>query len=156
MVDLVAMGAELIKSYGLIGYFLVVLFGSTVPIIPVEVVLLLALAIGFDPFIVWLLTTVGSTLGAFVIFYVSCGLSAAVVKKKGKTFKQAEALVNKYGSIAVFIGAFTPLPFDPIVVVAGALRMSRLMFLFATVLGRGLRFALLVWFGQAVMKLLVF
>jgi len=141
---------ELVKNYGILAYFLLVTFGSIIPVIPVEVLLMLAVAAGFDPFLLFLLTTIGSTLGAVVIFFAAFEITRMIVKREGKTMKKAVGWVKKYGSIAVFVGAFTPLPFDPIVIAAGALKMNFKIFLFATVLGRAIRFAFLIYVGQAV------
>ncbi len=155
MADLLQLATELVKAYGIFGYFLVVLFGSTIPIIPVEIVLLVALAAGFDPFQLFILTTIASSIGGTAIFYAAFGFTRAIVKRESKIMKEARDLVNKYGSIAVFLGALTPFPYDPIAIVAGALKMNKVKFILATLIGRGLRFAIIIWFGQTAISILV-
>lgn len=68
----------------------------------------------------------------------------------------ASESIGQFTFIATFIGAFTPVPFAPIIFAAGFLKVNFFTFILATVIGRGLRFALVtlitIFFGVTVLS----
>ncbi len=76
-------------------------------------------------------------------------------RKGGKEkFEAVENLYNKYGTLAVFFSAFTPIPYKVFTIASGILSMNFAKFMLASFFGRGLRFFLvsivLMFFGAAV------
>ena len=76
-------------------------------------------------------------------------------RKGGKEkFEAVENLYNKYGTLAVFFSAFTPLPYKVFTIASGILSMNFWKFMLASFLGRGLRFFIvsivLMLFGEAI------
>lgn len=76
-------------------------------------------------------------------------------RKGGKEkFEAVEKMYNKYGSIAVFFSAFTPIPYKVFTIASGILSMNFWKFMFASFFGRGLRFFIvsivLMLFGEAI------
>lgn len=69
-------------------------------------------------------------------------------------FEAVEALYNKYGTLAVFFSAFTPIPYKVFTIASGILNMNFLKFMLASFFGRGLRFFIvsivLMLFGEAI------
>ncbi|HIS90019.1 TPA: DedA family protein [Candidatus Avigastranaerophilus faecigallinarum] len=76
-------------------------------------------------------------------------------RKGGKEkFEAVENLYNKYGTLAVFFSAFTPIPYKVFTIASGILSMNFWKFMLASFLGRGLRFFIvsivLMLFGEAI------
>lgn len=76
-------------------------------------------------------------------------------RKGGKEkFEAVENLYNKYGVLAVFFSAFTPIPYKVFTIASGILSMNFWKFMLASFFGRGLRFFIvslvLMLFGEAV------
>lgn len=51
---------------------------------------------------------------------------------------------NQYGMIIVFLAAFTPIPYKLITITAGAMQLDIIVFMVTSLIGRGLRFFLVV------------
>jgi membrane protein YqaA with SNARE-associated domain len=103
------------------------------------------------------LPTLGSILGSYVLY--------AMARKGGESFlrrrvhernvDRALDVFRKYGLLAVAIPSILPppVPFKIFVLAAGAARVSRVEFVLALSLGRGVRYfgeaALAAWYGPA-------
>ena len=75
-------------------------------------------------------------------------------RNKQEQFQGVERLYNKYGSMAVFFSAFTPIPYKIFTIASGILNMNFFQFCVASFFGRGLRFfivsVVLMLFGEAI------
>ena len=76
-------------------------------------------------------------------------------RKGGKEkFEAVEKMYNKYGTIAVFFSAFTPIPYKVFTIASGILNMNFWKFMLASFFGRGLRFFIvslvLMLFGETI------
>jgi len=71
----------------------------------------------------------------------------------------AERMFDRYGSWAILIGAFTPLPYKVFALSAGVLGLDRRTFIIASLVGRGARFltlgVLVYLFGGQVQEFIV-
>jgi membrane protein YqaA with SNARE-associated domain len=102
------------------------------------------------------LVTVSSVLGALVGHWLGLRFGRPLVLRfisAGKV-DRVEALFQKYGTWAVLIAAFTPIPYKVFAITAGVLEMDRRPFILVSILGRGARFFLLggliFFFGGAM------
>ena len=80
-------------------------------------------------------------------------------RKGGKEkFEAVEKMYNKYGTIAVFFSAFTPIPYKVFTIASGILNMNFWKFMLASFFGRGARFFIvsivLMLFGEAIKQYL--
>jgi membrane protein YqaA with SNARE-associated domain len=102
------------------------------------------------------LVTISSVLGALVGHWLGLRLGRPLVLKfiSAKKVDRVEAMFQKYGSWAVLIAAFTPIPYKVFAVTAGVLEMDRRPFMVVSIIGRGARFFLLggliFFFGEAM------
>ena len=76
-------------------------------------------------------------------------------RKGGKEkFEAVENMYNKYGTLAVFFSAFTPIPYKVFTIASGTLNMNFWKFMLASFFGRGARFFIvsivLMLFGEAI------
>ncbi|OGZ42012.1 MAG: hypothetical protein A3C80_02365 [Candidatus Ryanbacteria bacterium RIFCSPHIGHO2_02_FULL_45_43] len=135
--------------YAALALFLLAFFESSVFPIPPDVLLIaMVVAVPLKWFRYATIAVVGSLLGGiagYLIGYFLYGtVGVAIID-----FYHAESLVKEIGNrysayafLAVFSAAFTPIPYKVITLSAGFFKIQPLTFLFASLLGRGLRFFL--------------
>lgn len=110
------------------------------------------------PYLLALICTVGSVLGALFGYAIGKygGRPLAERMFKHDLIDKADAMFDRYGSMAVLIAAFTPVPYKVFTIAAGMSNMKKRPFVFYSILGRGGRFFvvtfLLIEFGQAIME----
>lgn len=105
-----------------------------------------------------LVCTIASALGGMVGYGIGIWGGRPVFnflfKNKHEQFDNVEKLYNKYGSLAVFFSAFTPIPYKIFTVASGILNMNFWKFMVASFFGRGLRFFIvsivLMLFGETI------
>ena len=92
-----------------------------------------------------LVVTVSSVLGAVVGHFLGKKLGRPLALRIFDETKlsKVEDLFTKYGSWAILMAAFTPIPYKVFTVLAGVLNMDRRTFVIASIVGRGTRFFLL-------------
>lgn len=92
----------------------------------------------------WLVVTITSVLGSLVGYYLGkkWGRSLFNRFKAEKHLKKIEALTTRYGTLGVFIAAFSPIPYKVFGWAAGMGEMKIKPFVIAGLIGRGLRFGL--------------
>ena len=153
---------ELIESIGVIGAGVFIAIESIVIPLPSELVLLLSgfnVSIGeFSFFPVWIATTIGSLVGAFVLYGIGFAVSREginnLVAKFGKYvgIKQRDVdsaftWFEKYGSFVIFFGRLIPLIRSLVSIPAGLAKMNLLRFTTLTVAGSGIWNALWIYIG---------
>jgi membrane protein DedA with SNARE-associated domain len=136
-----------LNLYG--GAFLAALFETIFPPIPSEIIMPLAGYLAFlsgqgysGLLIVAVSATLGATLGAVLIYYVSLKLGRLVILRYGKyvlitekSLSASEGWFKKYGKKAVFFGRMAPVIRELISIPAGLSRMDFKKFLFYTLIG---------------------
>lgn len=96
----------------------------------------------------------GGIIGYWIGFFGGRPVFNFIFKNKQKQFESVEKLYAKYGSLAVFFSAFTPIPYKIFTISSGILNMNFLKFCISSFLGRGLRFFIvsivLLLFGETI------
>lgn len=98
-----------------------------------------------------LICTIASALGGGVGYVIGkfggrpafnwlIGMFAKDKEKANQNFLQVEKLYNEYGAMAVFLAAFTPIPYKVFTIASGILNMNFFAFMAASFIGRGMRF----------------
>ncbi|MFT5219963.1 MAG: membrane protein YqaA with SNARE-associated domain [Planctomycetota bacterium] len=105
------------------------------------------------------LTLVFSVLGGLVGYFIGAFLFDSVapyIEAWGyqARFDRVMLWFQQWGFWAVLVAGFSPVPYKIFTIAAGVLNLAILPFLFASILGRGLRFFLVAWclatFGPAI------
>ena len=103
------------------------------------------------------LTTVTSVLGGMLGYLIGgffFEMISPFLHSHGywEKYLLAESKFNEWGAWAVFVAGFSPIPYKIFTISAGALQMSVLPFIIASLFGRGARFflvaGLMVWGGK--------
>ena len=102
----------------------------------------------------------GTVLGAFLGYFIGYVFWAATQDFffhylfSEEVFRKVEGFYRDNDAMAVFLGAFTPIPYKIFTIAAGVCHIYWLTFLIASILGRGARFyavaAIMYFFGPTV------
>ncbi|KKO45307.1 membrane protein [Arsukibacterium ikkense] len=99
----------------------------------------------------WLAATSGNTLGSCVNWYLGKELLRFQHKRwfpvSPEQLAKAELQFNRYGSWSLLL-AWLPIVGDPLTLVAGTLRVRFGLFLLLVTLGKGARYALLLYLAS--------
>jgi len=138
-----------LARHGISGLFLGSFIGSLVFFpAPLEIVTVLAVTLGYDPFKVTVSMTLGSLLGALVNYYM--GYFGSKVMIKEKEIKKVKGWIDRWGDPMVFVTSLLPFPFDIVAVTVGILRMNVKDFVIAAFLGKFLKFLFFAFVGKFV------
>ena len=132
--------------------------------VPPDIVYLpmLVNAMGDTPVVIWLwlVVTISSVLGSIVGYWIGGRWGDPLMQRfaKPEHISKLKLLSEKYGTIGIFIAAFSPIPYKVFGWIAGMTEMDRTSFITAGLAGRGLRFgveALLIGlYGQQALNAL--
>ncbi|MEU4471670.1 DedA family protein [Micromonospora sp. NPDC023888] len=154
--------ASVIEVMGPVGVALLVALESIVPPIPSEIVLALAGFLAhegqFNVFLVVLAATVGSLVGALVLYWLGAALGEERLKRwldhiplvDSDDLERADRWFERHGRWAVLIGRVVPVVRSLVSVPAGANRMPLGEFILLTTIGSGLWNGLIVGAGYAL------
>jgi membrane protein DedA with SNARE-associated domain len=147
--DVVNSVSNLIYNLGYLGIFTAAFIETIFPIIPSELIFPLAgyvvhsqnLGIG-QAIMFGFVGSLGSTLGAIVIYFVALKLGRRIILKFGKyilitesKLEKSELWFQKYGKVAVLLGRLAPGVRELISIPAGLARMNFIEFTFFTFIG---------------------
>jgi undecaprenyl-diphosphatase len=92
----------------------------------------------------WLTVTLASVTGSLIGYWFGTRWGRPLLSRfaKDSTVARFDVLLEKYGTLGVFIAAFSPIPYKVMGWAAGMGRIDRTHFLLAGLVGRGLRFGL--------------
>ena len=103
----------------------------------------------------------GGLMGWLIGYFIGPSVQDYLVKIPFITYEaflNVENAHQKYGSLIIFLGAFTPLPFKLIAITSGVFKVNLINFIIMSFLGRGIRFLLISLlvkiYGEKVIKLL--
>jgi len=98
------------------------------------------------PLVIWyfLVVTLSSVAGSYIGYLLGKHWGRQLLDRfaKQKHVDKLEALTEKYGTLGIFVAAFSPIPYKVFGWVAGMGEMDRRSFIIAGLFGRGLRFGL--------------
>ena len=139
-----------VKRYAIYGYpgiFIIAFAAYATVILPAPgVAIVFAAGAILHPLGVGLAAGAGAALGELVGYLA--GFSGQAVIEKAKTYERLIGWMRRNGSITIFILAMVPNPvFDVVGIIAGALKMPVLKFLFWCFLGETLKMTALAYLG---------
>lgn len=119
---------------------------SVFPLPPDVLMIPMVIAKPRDAWRIAAVATVASVLGALLGYWIGYGLFETVGRPvlefygKGAEFEAFAARYNTWGAWAVLIAGVTPFPFKVITIASGATALNLPVFVFASIVARGLRF----------------
>lgn len=140
-----------VAQYGLFGAFIISVLESFIFPIPTAAFITPFTVLGMDPLVITLVTATGSIIGALIGYYLGMKLGKPVAYRYfAKYMPRVERFFEKYGAWAVFIAAFTPVPFKVFTWASGIVRLKLWKFLAAAIPGRVLQFAIAAYVGDFI------
>lgn len=163
MYQIIAGIKHFFEALGLTGLGINALIESCLPGFPVPPDILLSAMVLSTPqkaLLIALVCTIFSVIGGLIGYvfgrYGGRAIFEKFFNKYSSKLDAVETLYQKYGSIAVLVSAFTPIPYNIFTIASGMLRMNIFKFILASILGRGGRFFLvsivLMFFGETIKK----
>lgn len=117
-----------------------------------EVLVLTLLYQGLHPGGLWLSATLGNTLGSAVNWALGRYLLHFQDRRwfpiKARQLERAQHYFNRFGSWTLLF-AWLPVGGDPLTLVAGIMRVNFPLFLMLVAIGKGTRYWVLIWLGEA-------
>ena len=140
---------ELIHEWGLVGLFVSAFISSTwLPGGSEALLLTLALKQTHETWLLWSVATVGNTLGGMTSWLMGLWLVRHFPHHRMTERQQyAVARLQRYGSPLLLL-SWVPVVGDPLCVVAGWLRIAPLWSLLYIAVGKGARYAVLLWLAS--------
>ena len=151
----------LITQYGYIAlFFSSVISASTIIIpMPLYVLIFFSAGLGLDPFLVGVVSGVGSGIGEITGYLVGLGGSRLVGQRVKHVPEQVEMFhkyFNKYGFFAILFFGVIPFPFDIIGLMAGANNFGIKKFLLASIISKVIKTLMISYAGYLALPYLEF
>ena len=110
---------------------------------------------GYDPLLLWIVATIGNTLGSIVNYSLGRYLLHFQDRRwfpfKAASMAKSERWFQRYGVWSLLF-AWAPIVGDLLTFIAGALRINFALFVVLVFIGKGLRYAVVLqaitWFTQ--------
>ncbi|RKN39993.1 DedA family protein [Micromonospora endolithica] len=154
--------ADVIEALGPVGVALLVALESVIPPIPSEIVLAMAGYLAsegrFNVVLIVVAATVGSLVGALLLYWLGAGLGEDRLKRwldrlplvDTDDLEKADRWFERHGRWAVLFGRLVPVVRSLVSIPAGANRMPMGEFVLFTTLGSGVWNSLIVGLGYAL------
>ena len=116
---------SLALQYGYLGIFILSFIGATSIIFPIPytIVIFYIGSLGiFNPILIAIFGGAGSALGEFFGYFLGYYGRAILSEERQKRLDYAARFFSRYGSIAIFLFALTPLPDDLLFIPLGVMR----------------------------------
>lgn len=119
-----------------------------------EALLLALLTHGYAPWWLFVAATAGNTLGSCVNWYLGLRLLDFQHKRwfpvSTSALNKAQLQFSRFGRLSLLF-AWLPLVGDPLTLVAGVMKVRFSLFFILVLLGKALRYALLIWLGNTAL-----
>jgi len=116
---------QLVLQFGYMGFFLIAFIGAVSIFIPVPyTVVIFTLGGSFDPVLIALTAGSGAALGEFSSYLIGTYGTKLVSEQRRRKMEFMVKVFSKWGPLAVFIFALTPLPDDLLFIPLGMMRYS--------------------------------
>ena len=143
-------------QYSYLGVFVISLLGAMSIFIPIPytvVIFILGGLQAFDPFLIAVAAGFGSAIGEFSGYLLGLGGRKVIGDKYKKRMNFLTKLFKKYGSIAIFIFALTPLPDDLLFIPLGVMRYSLPRAFIPALLGKFLSSLIIAYSGRLSLEI---
>lgn len=133
------------QNFGVVGLFIISFVESIFsPILPDLLLIPMALSAPEKAIYYSVIATTGSVLGGIVGYFVGNKYGILAVKKfvPDKYVVKIRSWLDQYGGWAIFLAALAPIPYKFVSISSGVFRINMVVFLAASIFGRGKRFLL--------------
>ena len=149
-------------QYGYLGIFLISLLGATSIFVPIPYTVVIFILGGlqdivgnwvFEPLWIAVAAGAGAAIGEFSGYLLGVGGRKVIGDKYKKKMDFLTKLFKKYGPIAIFIFALTPLPDDLLFIPLGIMRYSLLRAFVPAVIGKFFSNLIIAYSGRLSLEI---
>jgi membrane protein YqaA with SNARE-associated domain len=143
-------------QYGYLGIFLISLLGAMSIFVPIPYTVVIFILGGlptFDPLLIAVAAGTGAAIGEFSGYLLGVGGRKVIGDRYKKKMDFITKLFKKYGSIAIFIFALTPLPDDLLFIPLGVMRYSLLRAFIPALLGKFFSNLIIAYSGRLSLEI---
>jgi membrane protein YqaA with SNARE-associated domain len=148
-------------QYGYLGIFIISLLGATAIFVPIPYTVVIFILGGlqsggnwvFEPLWIAVAAGIGSAIGEFSGYPLGVGGRKVIGDRYKKKIDFITKLFKKYGSIAIFIFALTPLPDDLLFIPLGVMRYSLLRAFVPAILGKFFSNLIIAYSGRLSLEI---
>jgi len=128
---------DLLMSYGYVGVFAISLLGNLLIFVPIPYLLLVFWLGSFlNPILVGIVGGSGAAVGKIVSYAIGATGRRFLSQQRRKKLDYAKALIERYGALAIFFFAASPLPDDILYIPLGMMRYNPILFFISCLLGK--------------------
>lgn len=141
---------SLFEGLGYIGIFLISMFGTMTIIFPIPYLItiyIMAASKAYNPIILGIIGGLGATIGEITLYILARMGRIALSDKKLRELDSIRDYLDKYGWIAVFIFAATPLPDDILYPFLGLIKYDATKLFISCFLGKALLTGVVAYAG---------
>lgn len=149
-------------QYGYVGIFLISLFGATAIFIPIPYTVVIFILGGlqdawgnwiFEPLWIAVVSSIGAAVGEFSGYLIGFGGRKVLGEKHKKKIDFLTKLFKKFGPIAIFIFALTPLPDDLLFIPLGIMRYGIIQAFIPALLGKFFSNLIIAYSGRLSLEI---
>ena len=130
-------------DYGLIGIILLSFIGSSIvplPMVPVEALVAAGYFMGINIWVLYTAIVLSSSLGGYTTYIIGSTGSKLIGRFDKKKIENTKKHLDRWGSIYVIVSScIFIIPYDIVALCCGILKMNRMKFFVATVIGKIIR-----------------
>jgi len=142
---------QFVIQFGYLGVFFISFIGTMSIIVPIPytlVILWLSMSGSMNPLLLTIAGGIGSGIGEFSGYALGYYGRTMISKKQQRKMNYMVKVLNRYGSIVIFLFALTPLPDDLLFIPLGILRYSFIKAFIPCFIGKLLMCGILAYGGQ--------
>jgi len=125
------------QTYGYLGSFILSVLSNLIIFVPIPYLLIVFwLSAILDPWVLAIVSGFGATLGKVIVYHIGVGGRKFLSEDQKKKLEFAKQIMNRYGALAIFVMAVTPIPDDVLYLPLGMMRFNPLRFFFYCLLGK--------------------
>jgi len=149
-------------QYGYLGIFLISLIGAMSIFVPIPYTIVIFILGGvqdafgnwvFEPLWIAVAAGLGSAIGEFSGYLLGVGGRRVIGNKYKKRMEFLTKLFKKYGPVAIFVFALTPLPDDLLFIPLGVMRYSLLRAFIPALLGKFFSNLIIAYSGRLSLEI---
>jgi membrane protein DedA with SNARE-associated domain len=158
--DIVNWMLNLSEAYGYFGIFLISLIGAMSIFFPIPYTVIIFTLGGlksgdswvFEPLWIAVAAGLGSAIGEFSGYLLGVGGRKIISEKYKRKMDFLVKVFNKFGSVAIFLFAFTPLPDDLLFIPLGVMRYSLIKAFIPALIGKFFMNLIVAYSGRFSVK----
>ncbi len=128
---------RILRVHGYLGALLIAVLGSLIPFLPVPYLIpIVIMSRTLNPFLLGIAAGVGGALGKLTSYFLGRFGRRFLSKEKRRRTATLGKAIEKYGMLAVFLFALTPLPDDVVYIPVGLTGLNIAKFMIANMLGK--------------------